>query len=1252
MKYLFSILLSLFAMTLQAQFVDIEWLSGDTVPPYYRHSYEVGENYRTYDYAFAMEYVETQPATSEEIARYRLAVDELTSDFTITSHMGVVRKQGLFDVSVFPFAMRDGKVVKLTSFKPVLTKTPRLNSHSRVARGTTEQRYVDSSLLASGRWVKIRVSKEGVYELTKSKLSSMGFSNPAKVRLYGYNVPMLREGDIELIPDDMQEIPLWRKSNGNVLFYSCGLTSWVRKNSTRNIDFTHTNNPYSNYVSYFVTDVGDGTPATFDVVDEISVSAVEATTFAERTIIEADEYSFLNAGRMFFEAYDFANGNRRNYTLDLPGIVDGKATVTVQFGAAGSTSSSLKVEVGDKSLGSMAFTALSPYIYGVLGSRNYTVTDIANDKLTLTLTHTRNSGVSGHLDYIRAAYERKLDLTGVDALPFTAVVNQDNAFKVSGATASTKVWRVTSPDNTYELKGTLADGVYTASAKKTDGRMSNDRYVALNVNAVYPQPEVVGVVANQNLHATPPVDLVIIVPANGLLTEQAQRLADAHTAREGMRCVVVAADKIYNEYSSGMPDATAYRRFLKMLYDRATTDADAPKNVLLFGDGIWDNRCITSGMRKFSQDDYLLCYESENSVSLTNSYVLEDYFAFLDDGEGGSPLRDKMDIGVGRIPVTSPFEASAVVDKLISYINNEEAGSWKNTICFLGDDGDNNLHMRDAENVLKSTEDLFPTYRYRRIYWDAYTLENTALGASFPAAYADINKQMDDGALIMNYTGHGAAYSLSHEKVLLRTDFERWSSPRLPLWITAACDVSPFDMNEPSIGESALLNKKGAAMGMLTTARTVYSTQNKVLNIAFMKTVLARHPNGKRITLGEALQLAKCKIVASGMEYRDSINKCHFLLLGDPAITLATPEYGIEIDEFDGHTADNSTSPMISAGSVVKVSGHVVKDDGTIADNFNGLVSPSVFDNLEKVICKNGAEAEVDSLMSYYERLRVIYSGTDSVHNGRFEFTFPVPLDINYSDKSGLLRLYAVNGDHTEEAHGDYDQFLVGGTSPALRNDTLGPQISLYLNSEEFQPGGKVNASPLLVATLMDEDGINTTGSGVGHDITLVVDNDPAMTYSLNDYYKQTPGDYVGGTVTYRLPSLSVGLHTLTFRAWDVLNNFSSVTVPFEVVGGLAPTLFDFTCTSPVTTTATFTIKTDRALSVMSAEVRVYDMTGREVARLGSSEESGSNVYTFTWNLAESNAYLQPGVYICRAVLIDADGGKSAAQVIKILKLK
>lgn len=1020
--------------------------------------------------------------------------------------------------------------------------------------------YTTTSLLASGKWIKIRVKDEGVYQLTASSLKNMGFTNPENVRLYGYNIPVLPEANIQLLDDDLTEMPLYHSSNGNLLFYSKGTTEWKLKNLEG--DFSHRNNPYSSYIYYFLTEDSSVSPAKFEQQKD-AISSVSQSTYFAHSILETDNFSFINCGRTFFDAYDFANGNIKSYSLALEGTPKNGVTLSIQFGAAGTSSSTLSVSCDGTQLGTMAFSKLADYQYASVTSRSFTVQNVATDKLNLTLQHTRASGIAGHLDYIQASYETDLALTNKKYVAFNPISNGSRNVKIkTNGSSNVVLWNVTSPSSTCEIKGEISDQAFNACIKPSK---YTDLYVALDPTASFPEPEKVGNVKNQNLHGLSDINLLIIVPSNGKLTAQAQRLADIHTEKDSMKCVVVTADQIYNEFSSGTPDITAYRRLAKMLYDRD----NSLQNVLLFGACFWDNRLLTSSLSSKKQDDYLLVWESDNSWSHTDSYPLEEYVVLLDDGEGRSPLREKPDAGVGRIPVTNETEAKQVVDKLISYINNEEAGAWKNTICMMGDDGNANIHMEDAEAVLKYTEAAHPDFRYKRIYWDSYKRQQSATGSSYPDALNEINRTMEEGALIMNYTGHGAAYCLSHEQVLKTNNFAEWSSPRLPLWLTAACDVCPYDMNEENLAVTALLNPKGAAMGFIGTARTVYSTQNQAINKYFMRRVLETNHSGERYTIGEALSLAKCDIIDSKtyLSKIDSINKAEYVLMGDPAIRLLTPTYKVKIDEI-GSNMDNededSDAPVLKAGSTVTIKGHIVDEDGNIATNYNGIIYPTIFDSEELITCNNNDDS-ADEPYTYHDNPRTIFSGSDSISNGKFSFHFSVPLDINYSEDNGLMKLYATNASHTFEAHGTETNFYVGGNGGALPNDTIGPRIIAWLNNPTigsalakcsssepvvFYNGMHVGKTPTLYAVLSDSVGINTTGNGIGHDIVAIIDGKEATTYTLNNYYSQTVGDYTSGTITYTLPTLEVGAHTLTLRAFNIFNVPSSTTISFVVVEG------------------------------------------------------------------------------------------------------
>lgn len=1015
-----------------------------------------------------------------------------------------------------------------------------------------QERYTNQSLLASGKWVKIRVKDEGVYQLSSATLRNMGFSTPSKVKLYGYNLPMLPEAKIETLADDMAEIPVYRKSNGTLLFYSCGTTQWKKTSTGR--AFTHKNNPYSSYVYYFLTDSGEA-PTEFKKESQTAASPAQDTYLAH-SLYEEDAYSFFNSGKTFFESYDYATGASKTYRIPLDNTSDGDMIMNVSFGANGSTSSSVAVTSGSNTIGTITIGATNSETVASVGSRQFTLYDQTLSQMNVTLRHTRAQGISGHLDYIRLSYPAALSISGKKYVVFSPNSTTTRSFNIAGADEAISVWNVTSASDTHEMEGNVSNSTYRVGISKASIR---DTYVAVNTSATFPTPENMGAIANQNLHALNDVSLVIIVPANGLLTQQAQRLAQAHEQLDGIKCAVVRADEVYNEFSAGMPDATAYRRLMKMLYDRKYSQSPligneaGSLNLLLFGNSIWDNRFITTGLSRHSQDDYLLVYESDNSWSHTQSYAMDDYYTLLDDGKGVSPLKDKPDCGVGRLPVSTAAEAKSVVDKLIGYMLNTYGGGWKNTICFMGDDGDSNIHMQDAEAVYTNTASLLPEYNYKRIYWDSYKSEQSATGTRYPGVQSDINKVMQDGALIMNYTGHGSAYMLSHEQVLKTENFKNWSSPRLPLWVTAACDVAPFDMNTENIACEALLNKTGGAMGFVGTARTVYSSANRILNRAFMSHVIAQKPNGENFTLGEALAQAKADCLnksTASLTSLDTINKVHFILLGDPAIKLTLPKYSIKVERFNGTDVSSGNMPNMSAGDVVTIDGSVVDSDGTPLTGFNGIISAYTYDSEEHVTCRNNANEKGLKPFEYDDRTRVIYSGNDSVRAGKFSITFPVTTDINYSDKTGMLYMYAVNDNKKEEAQGRFDGFTVGGSNLEEIDDTQGPVIIAYCDGYTTKDSVTYTTeTPTLRITLTDESGINTTGSGLGHDIVAIIDGKEALTYTLNSYYTSDIGNYKTGSLSFTVPSaLAAGQHTLVVRAFDTLNNMGESSYAFEVV--------------------------------------------------------------------------------------------------------
>jgi hypothetical protein len=905
------------------------------------------------------------------------------------------------------------------------------------------------------------------------------------------------------------------------------------------------------------------------------------------TLYEVDDYAWYHGGRNLYDATVIAAGGSHSYTVAAKGT-GLQGLMTIVATADAATT--VNVSVNDVPVGSMTIAGHGSYEQMNITSMTDSIDNLQSSNKVVLSTNAQGGNV--RLDYISI-----------------------HAFEPAPA-----------PD----------------------------------LSASYPVPDYVYNIVNQDHHADTFADMVIIIPTSQKLLGQAERLKALHESRDSLRVRIVPADELFNEFSSGTPDANAYRRYLRMLYDRAENDADMPRYLLLMGDGAWDNRMACQEWNGYSPDDYLLCYESENSNSATECYVTDDYFCLMDDGEGDNMLIAKADVAVGRISARTAEEAEVVVDKITNYVNNDQAGSWQNLLCMMGDDGNENAHMVDADSVARMVEQYYPTYLIKRVMWDAYNRVSSSTGNSYPDVTRLIKQQMQQGALMMNYSGHGRADAISHEYVLRLNDFNNTSS-RLPLWVTASCDIMPFDGQEENIGETAMFNKKGGAVAFFGTTRTVFQSYNRLMNLAFTRHVLSQE-NGRLLPIGEAVRRAKNDLIETGVltGYSNgrpvyssdrTQNKLQYTLLGDPAMSLAAPTLGVQIDSINNQPLVSGRTQTLNAGSTATVTGHIIESDGQQVTTFNGILTAIVRDALERVVCKRNDVTETSEPFVFYDRPNVLFNGSDLVKNGRFSFTFAVPKDISYSDANGLFNLYAVNDEKTMKASGVCDQVMMSG-SGGIVQDGIGPNIYCYLNSSSFVNGGSVNPTPYFVAQLNDEDGINAAGSGIGHDLQLIIDGDMMKTYSLNDYFQYDFGSYTNGSVSYSIPELSYGEHKLLFRAWDILNNSSTAELTFNVVKGLEPLFFDVESTiNPATTTTSFRILHDRTGSNIDVVLDVFDISGRHLWSYAENGVSTDNSYTIDWDLTvDGGRRLQTGVYLYR-VRIASDGSSYASKAKKLIVL-
>lgn len=1238
-KKIYFSLFVLVATVAQAQFVSVDWAGsrGDSILPECTAVVELPADYASYSYSAHIEFPDLRKMTAAEITRYGIAekYGALPEMPFVECYVGVQAKVPQLDMAFLPVVQRGGDYFCIDSYKLVVDRTP-LPRRAASAENVAE-RYAASSVLSTGKWVRIAVEDNGVHKITHAELRRMGFSTPEKVRLYGYGGHMLPETGLASLHDDLCEVPLWRESD-YMLFYANGTVKWEYLSDR----YIHTQNVYSRYGCYFLTE-SDAEPLAFPKENVTAAPSAEITTFPAYALYEKEEKSLCSYGRVLVESYDYSQGRSVSYKLPVANVVGGEGLVDLSFATNGVAMSRVAVTLNNETLGSLSVGRCVSSEVGKIAEGSFTVSSSLADNPVVKLTHTTSdNSVSGFLDYIRLNYTAALSLAGSQTSFRGNASGGFATYRIAGCNANTRVWDVSNAAEIKELQGSLAGDVFSVVAS---ARRSTE-LVAVNVKGTFPQVKVMGEVQNQNLHAIEQADMVIIVPSNGKFLPAAERLAEAHRSMDNLSVVVLTAQQIYNEFSSGTPDVTAYRRFMKMLYDRAAGVDDAPKYLLLFGDGWYDNRLLTFPGR--NQDDYLLCYESLNSVDAVRSYVLEDYMGFLDDNEGRNHIRDKVDIGVGRIPAQSVIEANAVVDKTIAYMRNENAGPWQNVVALLGDDGDVNMpnqHMKDADSIAFVMERNFPSYIVDRIYWDDYPMEVSASGNRYPLVTQAIYDRLNEGALIVNYSGHGSANLLAHEMTWKASDMAALKSPRLPFWVTASCDIGPFDMGDNSVAETAILNPVGGAVGLFTTTRTVMQSYNSVINKEFSKIVLESANTGKRVAVGDASRRAKCNVVSRGTDLSE--NKLQYVILGDPAVALKTPEYEFVIEGFNGVGAETASS--VSAGSILEIEGRVVNRGGELANDFTGVIYPTLFDCAQVVTTRDNTGLGAYEYTAYNKKL---FAGSDSIVNGRFSIRIPIPMDISYSDAQGMLNLFAVDSSFTYSAQGIYDNFVIGGTAQDYVNDSKGPEIKMYLNSPSFVNGDEVNSTPCLLVELFDENGINTVGTGVGHDIMAIVDNSPAHTYNLNSLYTPVVGDYTRGTIALPLSPLAPGEHTLMLRAWDLFNNSSAATISFFVEPTLAPEFVSVKVNpSPVVVggSSEFIIEHNRPQSELEVTIDVFDFQGQILWSNTQTAVCDGLEYRYMWNgTVNDGKPLPTGVYLAR-VYIATGGAVSSSKTIKIV---
>lgn len=1207
----------------------------DGLNPQYFELVKVDENYRNYRVLIEKE-IYTELSASE------LAALDKKYDFEnqakIVSHLYYQRKTPYISFQLTPFRKNPSthKIEKLVSFNiTILPENYKSNENF-----TLKNAFAGSSVLSSGKWVKIRVETDGIYQITFSELLTMGFDNPANIRLFGNGNKMLPLMNNQPRPDDLKEHAIFIEKGSDgifnqgdyILFYGQGPDNW--NYNPANQLFEHTKHLYSKYNYYFLSSIPGEQKLISDLPSPVIPITHIAETFDDYVFHERDLYNLILSGRQWFgELFDVETS--RSFPFSFPNIVSGsQVKLKSAFAARSSVSSNFTVTINQQTIISENLqpvfleSYVSDYATVKEGTGSFANT---GSNFSLTVNYSKPSPSSqGWLNYLTVNVRRNLTMTGTQ-MHFrdiqTAGAGNITEFRISGIQQNILVWDITDTLNIRNIQGITTGGLF--SFKHATDNLS--QFIGFTKNS-FLKPHVVGNVPNQNLHGLAHTDLIII--SHPLFLSQALQLADYRRTNNLFDVAVVTPEQIYNEFSSGKPDIAAVRNFVKMFYDRAGSESEMPQYLLLFGDGSHNNFEESP-----SNTNYILTYQSENSLSPTQSFVTDDFFGLLDDDEG--EYFGLLDIGIGRMPVSTSSQAQTMIDKIKRYENSENSGDWKINLCFIGDDGDNNLHMRDADILADYVRINYPFFNIDKIYLDAYPRVTGSGGQRYPEANRAIQNRINKGTLLINYTGHGNELRLAHENIFDIGDILSLQNKNfLPVFMTATCEFSRFDNpRRTSAGETVLLTAQGGGIALFSTTRLVYATPNFFLNQNFYQYIFKIN-NGDFYRLGDVMRLTK-NISGAG------INKLNFTLLGDPSLQLAIPKHEIKIIEIN-QTPVSATPDTLKALGKYTIKGEI-EINGVKANNYKGILYPTVFDKKQIVTTLSN---DGNPPFIFETRNNIIYKGKSSVTGGEFLFTFYVPKDIQYHFDQGKISTFSSGNEG--EAKGAFFEFIVGGTSGNTTDDKLGPTIELFMNDENFVFGGTTNENPVLLAHLTDSTGINTVGSGIGHDITAILDgnsNDPIV---LNDFYEAEVDNFQKGSIHYPIGKLEEGNHSLKLKAWDVFNNSSEEYIEFVVAKSAKLALKNvLNYPNPFTSYTFFHFEHNQPNTQVDILIQIFTISGRLVKTIETSSFTpGFKPEPIPWDgMDDYGDKIGRGVYLYR-VKIRSENGQTAEKYEKLVILK
>lgn len=1148
-----------------------------------------------------------------------------------------------FVLTLFPYFRTDGGYKRVEKFSLSYMFDTIAHAMGKSGKSAT------SSVLADGEWYKIAVNATGIYKITVSGFENLGIPargrNIADLSVFGNGGGCLPERNSVPRADDLKELAISvTDENGNgvfdgddcVMFFGEAANVW--RYSLNDRMFTYDVNPYSTENFYFFTFTpGIGSGKRIQTADESNLTVTkDVNTFISRAVINNDLANTHKTGQIWVGEKFTSSTRTRTFELQLPNMVSGER-ISARYAMASITTARSSFDV-DWNGGHNTYNYQRNVPY-----KTFTDSRISQggNSCVFSVTYGSNESLAvGYLDFIEANAVSHLKYSGGEFDFRNFADNGSNSvsrYHLSNA-RNVKVWDVSDHGNVKMMRSDFSGDTLVFIAKSDSLR----EFAAFNGSS-FLSPLRAERIDNQNLHAEKSIDLVIVSHKNFL--QQAERIADLHRTYDNMSVLVTTPEKIYNEFSSGKQDAIAIRSFMKMLFDKASEDPNLtkPRYLLLFGGASFDHRNLLQ-----KNENVVVGYETKESFTDEGGSVAsDDIFGYLHDDESGG-TSESLDIGIGRLPARTVAQADILTDKIRRYMTRNDfelpdiRGDWRNIAVFLADDADPGSSgdvdfVNSSEYTVDTLEKLYPNLNIEKIYADAYMQQSGSIGSFYPDVTNAVTKKMNYGCVFLNYVGHGSPDHIGSERYMERSNIPNYSNANsLPFFMASTCSWGKYDdPDDVSGAETFLLSANGGGIGVVAASRPI--SHNRGVDTKISIELFASH-DGTRNAIGDAFRMAK-----------NGFNTTHALtLFGDPALKLSLPEYNVAITKINDSEVVSGIADTATVLSRIKINGEIQDLAGNAVDDFDGKLYTTVFDKKShhRTLANDNEETEID----FSQQKSVLFKSQDTVIGGKFEYSFIVPKDVSYKYDFGKLSHYAQSDN--SNAAGNYKQILFGGFNEAADTMEFYPEVRLFMNDSLFISGGTTNSDPSIYAILSDKVGINAVGSGIGHDITAVLDNSVNEIITLNDFFETDISNSAKGYIRYPLYNLSEGTHTLTLKAWNIYNYSGSATIKF-VVGPAEKNEIGrfFAYPNPAKDKVSIQLEHNSGSRLRSAEIFIFDASGRLVRKLTPSIAEGSSVVgNIDWDFdTEGGAKVGRGVYFMRAVVTFSDGEQLAksAKVIK-----